>query len=109
MPLALLFLQLVNAAFAAASLWIHFRAPLLWDDQAIVFTTCAGTLAACVTALLLGLVLLFGAETSPTKWGSILLNLILILGFAGLQGYFLFSTGRDLGVLHLLKARLGGG
>lgn len=106
MSLALLFLQLVNAAFAAASLWIHFRAPLLWDDQAIVFTACAGTLAACVTALLLGLVLLFGAET---KWGSILLNLILTLGFAGLQGYFLFSTGRDLGVLHLLKARLGGG
>jgi len=106
MSLALLFLQLVNAAFAAASLWIHFRAPLLWDDQAIVFTACFGTLAACVTALLVGLSLLFGSET---KWGSILLNLILTLGCAGLQGYFLFSTGRDLGVLHLLKARLGGG
>ena len=109
MSLALLFLQLVNAAFAAASLWIHFRAPLLWDDQAIVFSACAGTLAACVTALLLGLILLFGSEASETKWGSILLNLILTLGFAGVQGYFLFSAGRDLGVLHLLKARLGGG
>jgi hypothetical protein len=106
MPLALLLLQLVNAALAAATLWIHFRAPLLWDDQAIVFATCAGTLAACLTALLLGLVLLFGSET---KWGAILLNLVLTLGFAGLQGYFLFFTGRDLGVLRILKARLGGG
>jgi hypothetical protein len=106
MGMALLFLQLVNAAFAAASLWIHFRAPLLWDDQAIAFTACAGALAVCVTALLLGLILLLGTET---KWGSILLNLVLVLGFAGLQGYFLYSTGRDLGILHLLKARLGGG
>lgn len=106
MALALLLLQIVNVALGAATLWIHFRAPLLWDDQAIVFSTCAGTLAACVTALLLGMVLLFGAES---KWGSILLNLALTLGFAGLQGYYLFSLGRDLGVLRILKARLGGG
>jgi len=106
MPLALVFLQIINLALGAATLWIHFRAPLLWDDQAIVFSVCAGALAACFTALLLGLVLLFGSET---KWGSILLNLVLTLGFAGLQGYFLFSTGRDLGVLRILKARLGGG
>lgn len=106
MPLALFLLQIVNVALGAATLWIHFRAPLSWDDQAIVFSTCAGTLAACVTALLLGFGLLFGAET---KWGAILLNLALTLGFAGLQGYFLISTGRDLGILRILKARLGGG
>jgi hypothetical protein len=106
MPLALFLLQIVNVALGAATLWIHYRAPLLWDDQAIVFSTCAGTLAACASALLIGLVLLFGEET---KWGPMLLNLALTLGFAGLQGYFLFFAGRDLGVLRILKARLGGG
>jgi len=104
--MTLLLLQIVNLALGAATLWIHFRAPLLWDDQAIVFSTCAGTLAACITALLLGFGLLFGSET---KWGSFLLNLVLTLGLAGLQGYYLFFTGRDLGVLRILKARLGGG
>jgi hypothetical protein len=78
----------------------------MWDDQAIVYSTCAGTLAASVTALLLGLSLLADGKS---KWGAAFLNLVLALGFAGLQGYFLFLTGRDLGVLRLLKNRLGGG
>jgi hypothetical protein len=106
MSLALLFLQLANAALAAATLWIRFRAPFLWDDQAIVFSTCAGTLTACLTALLLGIALLTDEES---KWGPTLLNLFLALACSGLQGYFLFSAGRDMGLLHILKSRLGGG
>lgn len=106
MALALLLLQIANAAFAAATLWIRFRAPFLWDDQGIVFATCAGTLTACVTVLLLGISLLTDEEA---KWGPTLLNLILSLSFAGLQGYFLFAAGRDMGLLRVLKSRLGGG
>jgi drug/metabolite transporter (DMT)-like permease len=106
MPLALLLLQIANVVLAGATLWIRFRAPLLWDDQAIVFSTCAGTLAASVTALLLGLSLLAEEET---PWGAVLANLALTMAFAGLQGYYLLFTGRDLGVLRILKSRLGGG
>ena len=57
-------------------------------------------------SVLLGMALVFGEET---KWGSAILNLLLTLAFAGMQGYFLYLTGRDLGVLHLLKAKLSGG
>ena len=106
MSLALILLQIVNAALAAATLWIRFRAPFLWDDQGIVYSTCAGTLAACFTALLLGMAMLADEDTN---WGATLLNLVLTLGFAGLQGYFLFTVGQDLGILRLLKSRLGGG
>ena len=106
MPLSLLLLQIVNTALAAATLWIRFRSPFLWDDQAIVYATCAGTLAACATALLLGFALLAEEET---QWGATLLNLFLTLAFAGMQGYFLFLTGRDLGILRILMSRFGGG
>jgi hypothetical protein len=106
MPLALLLLQIANTVLAGATLWIHFRAPLLWDDQAIVYATCAGTLAASVTALVLGLSLLLDEEI---QWAPVLLNLALTLVFSGLQGYYLLFTGRDLGVLRILKSRLGGG
>lgn len=104
MPVTFLLLQLANLALAAATLWIRFKDPFLWDDQAIVVSTCAGALSASLTALLLGLSLVFSEET---KWGAALLNLVLTLAFAGLQGYFLILTGRDLGVLQLLKAKLG--
>lgn len=104
--MALLLLQIANAALAAATLWIHYRAPFLWDDQAIVYSTCAGALSASVTALALGIALLAREEA---KWGSTLLNLALTLAFAGLQGFFLFSAGRDMGLLRIIKARLGGG
>lgn len=104
MPVTFLLLQLANLVLAAATLWIRFRDPFLWDDQAIVVTTCAGSLSASLTAVLLGLSLVFREET---KWGVAMFNLVLTLAFAGLQGYFLFLTGRDLGVLHLLKAKLG--
>lgn len=106
MALALLLLQLANLGLGAATLWIRFRAPFLWDDQGIVFSTCAGTLTACFTALLLGIALLTDEDA---KWGPALLNLALALGFAGLQGFFLFASARDMGLLHVLKARLGGG
>lgn len=106
MPVTFLLLQLANLAFGAATLWIRFQDPFLWDDQAIVFSTAAGALAACVTVVLLGLSLVLGEDT---RWGAVLLNLALALGFAGLQGYFLFLAGRDMGVLRILKARLGGG
>jgi hypothetical protein len=106
MGLALLLLQIANAILAAATLWIRFRAPFLWDDQGILFSTCAGTLTACITVLLLGISLL---SDEDSKWGSTLLNLILALAFSGLQGYYLFSAGRDMGLLQILKSRLGGG
>jgi hypothetical protein len=104
MPITFLLLQLSNAALAAATLWIHFRNPFLWDDQAIVISTCAGTAAASLTAIILGLYLVFSSES---KWGAAILNLLLTLAFAGLQGYFLFLTGRDLGIIQLLKNRMG--
>lgn len=104
MSVTFILLQLANLVLAGATLWIRFRNPFLWDDQAIVVSTCAGALSASITALMLGLTLVFSEET---KWGSTILNLLLTLAFAGLQGYFLFLTGRDLGVLQLLKAKLG--
>lgn len=106
MALALLLLQIANTALAASTLWIRFRAPFLWDDQAIVYSTCAGFLAACFTALLVGISLLLDEKpkTLPT-----LLNLVLTLGYTGLQGWFLFATARETGILGLLKSRLGGG
>lgn len=104
MPVTFLLLQLTNAALAAATLWIHFKNPFMWDDQAIVIATCAGVLGASLTAIILGLSMVF---RSDAKWGPILLNLLLTLAFAGLQGYFLYLTGRDLGLFQLLKSKLG--
>lgn len=99
-----LLLQLVNLALAAFSAWIHFKNPLMWDDQAMVISACAGTLCASLTAILLGLALVFGEET---KWGAAILNLLLTLAFGGWQGYLLFLLGRDMGIVNLIKARLG--
>ncbi len=104
MPLTFILLQATNAALAAASLWLHFKNPFMWDDQAIFFAVCAGTLSACLTAIILGITLIFRDQL---KWGPVLINLLLALGFGVLQGYLLFQTGRDLGVFHFLKARLG--
>ncbi|MEO6096236.1 MAG: hypothetical protein ABIW76_11250 [Fibrobacteria bacterium] len=104
MPLTFLLLQLTNAALAAATLWIHFRNPFLWDDQALVMSSWAGVLAASITAIILGISLVFRSEI---KWGAVMANLLLTLTFAGLQGYFLYLTGRDLGLFHLLKSKLG--
>ena len=104
MPITFLLLQSANLALALATLWIHFRNPLMWDDQAIVIATCAGTLVASLTAIVLGLGLVF---RSDAKWGATVLNLFLTLAFTGLQGYFLFITGRDLGLIQMLKSKLG--
>lgn len=104
MPLTFLLLHLTNAALATATLWIHFRNPFLWDDQAIVVASWAGVLAASLTAIMLGISLIF---RSDTKWGAVLANLFLTLAFAGLQGYFLYLSGRDLGLFNLLKSKLG--
>jgi hypothetical protein len=104
MPLTFLLLQLTNLVLAAASLWLHFKNPLMWDDQAVVVSICAGTLSASLTAILLGITLAFGEET---KWGPVLLNLFLTLAFGGLQGYLLFMMGRDMGIVQMVKARLG--
>jgi hypothetical protein len=104
MPLTFLLLQLTNAALAVATLWIRFKNPFLWDDQAMVMAPFAGLLMASLTAIILGLSLAFRSET---KWGYALLNLGLTLAFAGLQGYFLFIMGRDMGLLQMLKAKLG--
>jgi hypothetical protein len=104
MPLTFILLQAANAFLAAATLWIHFRNPFMWDDQAIVASTCAGTLGASLTAIMLGLSLVFRGEA---KWGAAFLNLLLTLAFAGLQGYFLYLTGRDLGIFQILKSKLG--
>ncbi|MDB5049949.1 MAG: hypothetical protein JWO30_3020 [Fibrobacteres bacterium] len=104
MPLTFLLLQSANLVLAAATLWIHFRNPFLWDDQAIVISTCAGTLISSLTAIVLGMSLVF---RSDSKLGANLLNLLLTLAFAGLQGYFLLVTGRDLGLFQILKSKLG--
>ena len=104
MPLTFVLLQLSNAVLAAATLWIHFRNPFLWDDQAIVMSTCAGTALASITAIILGLSLLFSTES---KMGAAMLNLVLTLAFAGLQGYYLFFTAKDLGILQMLKSKFG--
>lgn len=104
MPLTFLLLQVVNTVLVAASLWIHFRNPAIWDDQAIVFSTIAGVVIACLTAMLLGAALLFSAEA---KWKSNLVHLVLTLSFAAVQGYLLFLTSRDMGLLQLLKNKLG--
>lgn len=97
-------LQAMNAVLAAGTLFIHFRHPTLWDDQAIVYTTLAGTFLACLTALFLGTAMLF----SDSSRKGYFLHLALTLGFAAVQGYFLYLTGRDLGILHLIKSRMGG-
>jgi hypothetical protein len=104
MPLTFIFLQCVNIVLAGSSAWLHFKNPLLWDDQAIFISICAGTLSASLTAILLGISLVFGEET---KWGATLLNLFLTLVFGGWQGYLLFMLGRDLGIYNLIKSRLG--
>ncbi len=104
MPLTFLLLQLTNLVLAASSSWIHFKNPLMWDDQAMVISACAGTLCASLTAILLGISLIFGEHA---KWGMAILNLFLTLAFGGLQGYLLFLLGRDLGIVNLIKARLG--
>ena len=104
MSLTFLFLQLTNLLLAGSSLWIHFKNPLLWDDQALVISVCAGTMVASLTAILLGVSLVFREET---KWGSTLLNLFLTLAFGGLQGFLLFTLGRDLGIMNIIKSHLG--
>ena len=104
MPFTFILLQLINLIFAGISSWIHFKNPLLWDDQAIVIAVCGGTLSACLTAILLGISIVF---SDNIKWGATLLNLFLTLIFGGLQGYFLFLMSRDFGIIHMIKARLG--
>lgn len=104
MPLTFILLQCVNFGLAGASSWLHFRNPLLWDDQAIIISICAGTLSASLTAILLGISLVFGEET---KWGATMLNLFLTLAFGAWQGYLLFMLSRDMGIFNLIKARLG--
>lgn len=104
MPLTFLLLHLTNAALAAGTTWIHYRNPFLWDDQAIFISSSAGVLVASLTAILFGVSLVFRSET---KWGAMIGNLFLILSFAGIQGYFLYLTGRDLGIFQILKSKLG--
>ncbi|MEO7424591.1 MAG: hypothetical protein ABI036_05345 [Fibrobacteria bacterium] len=104
MPLTFLLLQLTNAALAVATLWIRFKNPFLWDDQAMLMVPCAGVLMASLTAILMGLSLVF---RNASKWGAVLINLLLTFAFAGLQGYFLFLASRDMGLIQLIKSKLG--
>lgn len=99
-----LLLQAVNVLLAASTLWIRFRNPGLWDDQAMVFSTVAGTVLASLTAVLLGASMVLAGEIRRSH----ILHLLLTLLFAGLQGAMLYITGRDLGIIHLIKSRLGG-
>jgi hypothetical protein len=104
MPLTFILLQTMNCILAGSSLWIHFKNPLMWDDQAMLISALAGTIVASITAILLGISLLLNEET---KWGGSLINLMLTLSFGGLQGYLLFLLGREMGILNLIKSRLG--
>jgi len=67
-------------------------------------SSATGMLAASFTGIFLGIILAFRSEI---KWGSMLANMALAIAFAGLQGYFLFLTGRDLGIVQFLKSKLG--
>jgi hypothetical protein len=98
-----LLLQIANAVLAAASLWIHFRAPNLWDDQAMVYSILTGCLFASLTAILVGIALIVG-EAKKSYW----IHLVLTLAFAGVQGWLLWDAGKELGAFHLLQSRLFG-
>lgn len=99
-----LLLNAANIALAASSLWIHFRNPTLLDDQGLVYSILAGCLMASLSAIFLGVALLFSAEA---RWKTNAFHLLLILACSGIQGYLLWSTGKDLGILQMLKSRLG--
>lgn len=98
-----LLLQAANLALAVATAWIRFRDPHLWDDQAIVYSTVSGALLASLTALLLGIAMYLAEES---RWKSHAIHLLLTLGFVGLQGWLLWKTGQELGVIHILQWRL---
>ena len=98
-----LLLQFTNAVLAITSAWIYFRAPTLWDDQAVVFSTVAGTFLACLTAIFLGGSMVFSEHGRKSHF----VHIALTLAFAGAQGYLLYLTGRDLGLIQLIKTRLG--
>jgi hypothetical protein len=104
MSLTFLLLQAANLALAGASLWIHFRAPGLWDDQAMVYSTVTGTFLASLTAVVLGAAMLLSSET---RWKSTLANLLLTLVFASGQGYLLYQAGRETGLIQLLRLKFG--
>lgn len=104
MPLTFFLLQLINFTLAGSSAWLHFRNPLMWDDQAILISVCGGTLCASLTAILLGLNLVFREDN---KFLPTFLNLVLTLGFGGLQGYLLYLLGRDFGIMNLIKTQFG--
>ena len=104
MPFTFLLLQAANLALAGASLWIHIRAPHLWDDQAIVYSTVTGTLLASLTTVLLGAAMLLAADV---RWKSSMANLLLTLLLASGQGYLLYLAGRDTGLIQLLRLKLG--
>jgi hypothetical protein len=99
-----LLLQFTNAVLAAASAWIFFRAPTLWDDQALVYSTVAGTLVACLTAVFIGGSLVFSEQGRRSHF----IHIALTLAFAGWQGYLLYLAGRELGLLQIIKSRLEG-
>lgn len=104
MPFTFVLLQTINFVLVAASLWIHIKSPLMWDDQAMLISSAAGTLSASLTTIFIGLFLVLREET---KWGSILFNLGLAFGFGGLQGFFLFHLLRDIGFFQIIKSKMG--
>ena len=105
MPLGFLLLHIANAALAGSTLWIRFRHPELWGGQGLVLTVLVGMLLASISALLLGLLMVFSQEA---RWKSLLAQLVLVLSFAGIQGYVFYLATRDTGLLHYLKTRLAG-
>lgn len=104
MTVTFLLLEIVNAALAAASLWIRFRNPGLWDDQALVLSVLAGVLSSSFTAILLGVSMVFSKEARAL---FLSVHLLLTLAFAGVQIYLLWMVGHDMGVLNYLRAKLG--
>lgn len=104
MPLTFILLHLANLSLAGSSAWLHFKNPMLWDDQALFISVCAGSLCASLTAILLGLNLILREDN---KFLPSLINLILTLAFGGFQGYLLYLVGRDFGILQLIKNQFG--
>ena len=105
MPVTFLLLQLFNLALAGTTAWSRFRVPHLWEGHALAASVCAGALLASLTVLLLGVYLLASNES---RKGFFTAHLAVALGCVAWQGWMLFLLGREVGLLHIFKSRLGG-
>ncbi len=95
MPLTLLFLQVLNAGFAALSFWVLRYRINLWEDQGLLFIGATGTVCAALTLLVLGL-----SAAMLRRWPGVAwwVHLVMTLGFLSFQAWLLFTLTRELGL-----------